>query len=305
VALTKSVFKPYVLAAVVAAAATVALAAQQPASSATADQVVYASVLDAQRIPVTTLGAADFVVREGSVEREVTAVSPASDPLRIAVLVDTSQSMEPYMSDVRRALHAYVRQVQTDADIALFEFGERPTRLVDYTRDPSRLEPAIDRLFARSASGAYALDAIVDVSRDFRLREAARPVIIVISGQGPEFSQRYYRTVLDELRASRAILHSLVITRRRLPIVNDGIREREQTFSEGATLTGGTREDLLTSMALEDALTRVARELKSQYRVVYARPAMLIPPARLDITVRQSGLTVRAPRVPFTNRARP
>ena len=100
-------------------------------------------------------------------------------------------------------------------------------------------------------------------------------MIIVISSQGPEFSQRYYRTVLDELRASRAILHSLVITRRRLPIVNDAIREREQTFSEGATLTGGTREDLLTSMALEDALTRVARELKSQYRVVYARPAIL------------------------------
>ena len=70
-----------------------------------------ASVLDAQRIPVTPLGAADFVVREGSVEREVTAVSPASYPLRIAVLVDTSQSMEPYISDVRRALHAYVRQV--------------------------------------------------------------------------------------------------------------------------------------------------------------------------------------------------
>ena len=118
--------------------------------------------------------------------------------------------------------------MQADADIALFEFGERPTRLVDYTHDPSRLEPAIDRLFARSASGAYALDAIVDVSRDFRLREAARPVIIVLSGQGPEFSQRYYRTVLDELRASRAILHSLVITRRRLPIVNDGIRERDR-----------------------------------------------------------------------------
>lgn len=297
-AMTKSVLKPYVLAGALAAAAGVALAAQPSAVSGTRDQVVYASVLDAQGIPVTTLGAADFVVREANVVREVTAVSPAADPLRIALLVDTSQAMDRYMSDVRRALRAYVRQVQPDADIALFEFGERPTRLVDYTRDSSRLEAAIDRLFARTGSGAYALDAIVDASRDFRLREAARPVIVVVSGQGPEFSQRYHRTVLDELQASRASLRSLVITRRRLPVFNDALIEREQTFSEGATLTGGTREDLLTSMALEDALTRVARELKAQYRVVYARPATLIPPARLDITVRQPGLTVHAPRVP-------
>jgi VWFA-related protein len=237
-------------------------------------------------------------VREANVEREVTAVSPAADPLRIALLVDTSQAMERYMSDVRRALRTYVRQVQPDADIALFEFGERPTRLVDYTRDSSRLEAAIDRLFARTGSGAYALDAIVDASRDFRLREAARPVIVVVSGQGPEFSQRYHRTVLDELQASRASLRSLVITRAPAAGFNDAIIEREQTFSEGATLTGGTREDLLTSMALEDALTRVARELEAQYRVVYARPVTLIPPARLDITVRQPGLTVHAPRVP-------
>ena len=111
-AINNSLLKSSVLAALVAAAGTAALAAQQPAASTAADQVVYASVLDAQRIPVTTLGAADFVVREGSVEREVTALSPAPDPLRIAVLVDTSQTMEPYMSDVRRAS---LRLCQTSA----------------------------------------------------------------------------------------------------------------------------------------------------------------------------------------------
>jgi hypothetical protein len=128
--------------------------------------------------------------------------------------------------------------------------------------------------------------------------ESARPVIVVISGQGPEFSQRFHQNVLEELRASHATLHALVLTRRRASIFNDGVRERELTLSEGATLTGGRREDLLTSMALADRLTDLARELKTQYRVVYARPDAVIAPDRLRIAVRQPRLTVRATRIP-------
>jgi VWFA-related protein len=295
-----SVFKPFVLvSAVVAVVSAGIAAAQEPVTvNASQDHAVYASVLNKQGVPVTTLGAADFVVREGGVEREVTRVSPASEPMRIAVLVDTSRWMEPYIPDVRRALPSFFRELQGNADIVLFEFGDRPTRLVDYTRDPALLEAGIGRLFSRPASGSYRLDAIIDASRDFRMRESARPVIVVISGQGPEFSQRFHQNVLKDLRASHATLHSLVVTRRRLPILNDGIRERELTLSQGAVLTGGTREDLLTSMALTDKLDDLARELKMQYRVEYVRPTVRIAPDRIDIAVRQPELTVRASRVP-------
>ena len=266
------------------------------------EQATYASVLTRQGVPVTTLGASDFVVREGGVEREVTRVSPASEPMRIAVLADTSRSMEPHINDMRRALRDFFREMQGNADIALFEFGDRPTRLVDYTRDPGLLEAGVGRLFSRPAGGSYVLDAIVEVARDFRRRESARPVIVVISAQGPEFSQRYHQSVLDDLRAAHATLHSLVITRRRVPIFNDGVRERELTLSEGAALTGGRREDLLTSMSLGDTLRNLARELKAQYRVAYLRPALPVPPNRIDVALRQPGLIVRASRVPFATR---
>lgn len=89
-----------------------------------------------------------------------------------------------------------------------------------------------------------------------------------------------------------------MLTRRRASIVNDGVRERELTLSEGATLTGGRREDLLTSMALADRLTDLARELKAQYRLVYVRPDTVIAPNRLRVAVRQPRLTVRATRIP-------
>jgi VWFA-related protein len=299
-------FAPGAAVAVVAIAVTTASArAESSVVSSAGQQSVHATVLSKDGTPVTNLQASDFIVREDGIEREVLGASTASEPMRIAVLVDTSQWMEPYISDVRRALPGFFRELQGDSQIAVYEFGDRPTRLVDYTSDMSRLNAGIGRLFSRSHSGAYALDAITDVSREFRAREGARPVIVVITAQGPEFSQRYHETVIDDVKAANATLHSLVLTRRRVPILNDGIREREATLSDGATVTGGRRQDLLTSMALADRLRDLARELKTQYQVVYTRPDTLIPPKKIEVAVRQPSLMVRAPRVPPGFRAQP
>jgi VWFA-related protein len=299
-----SVVKPFVFVVAALGIAAAASAQENPIIvHASESHAVYASVLNKEGAPVTSLQAADFVVREGGVEREVVRASTASEPMRIAVLVDTSRAMEPYIADVRRGLRSFFREMQGQDQIALFEFGDRATRLVDYTSDPARLEAGIGRIFSRSHSGAYALDAITDAARDFRARESARSVIVVITAQGPEFSNRYHQKVLDDVKAANATLHSLVLTRNRVPVFNSGIREREITLSNGADLTGGRREDLLTSMALEERLADLARELKSQYQIVYARPDTLIPPDKIEVAVRQPRLMVRAPRVPLSPRA--
>jgi hypothetical protein len=181
-------------------------------------------------------------------------------------------------------------------EIAMIGFGERPTVLTDYTADPERLNAAIGKIFARRGTGAYALDAIVDASRSLRRREGARHVIVLITTEGPEFSNRYHEQVLDELRKS-ATLQSFVLTRRVGVALDDQRREREMTLAKGTIDTGGRREHLLTSMALEDRLHDLATELKNQYRIDYSRPSMLIPPEKIAVAVKRDGLTVRAPRI--------
>ena len=172
--MTKPIFRPYVLVAVVIAAATVALAAQRPAASPAVDQVVYASVLDDAKDPGhhargSRLRGARRERGARSDGRVACNRSPCGS--RRSSTRVSRWKREHRATCGRRCARISAAALQTDADIALFEFGERPTRLVDYTRDSSRLETAVDRLFARSGSGAYALDAIVDVSRDFRLRD--------------------------------------------------------------------------------------------------------------------------------------
>jgi hypothetical protein len=206
--------------------------------------------------------AAMAVAGQGAVVADAPRTAEAVKPL--AILVDTSQAMEPHVNDLRAALRRFVREMQTTHEIALIEFGERTTVLTDYTNDPVRLEAGVARVFARSGSGAYALDAIIETSKKLRSREGTvTPSIVVITAEGPEFSERYHEAVLDELKGAGVTLHALVLSSFRAPLVSDrGAREREFALTRGATLTGGTREHLLTSMALESRLHELATRLK-------------------------------------------
>jgi hypothetical protein len=70
-------------------------------------------------------------------------------------------------------------------------------------------------------------------------------------------------------------------------------RERAYVLDQGTRDTGGQRVTLLSPMGLNTALDKLARELSSQYKVVYGRPESLIPPEKLEVTSARRGVTVR------------
>jgi Ca-activated chloride channel family protein len=263
------------------------------------DRSVYVTVVDKADKPVLGLSPAEFVVREGGMAREVLRVEPASEPAQIALLIDTSAAVEPYVGDVRRALQTFFKEVGGKHEVGVIGYGERPTVLVDYTRDLKRLESSLGMIFQRANSGTELMDAIVEVSHGLQKRKAQRPVIVVFNTRGQEFGERTHTTVIDELRKFPVTLHALVLTRRGAPSLNEREQqEMELTLADGTKLTGGRRDELLTTMALGDRLHAVLDEINNQYKLTYARPKALIPPETLEVTSKRPGVVVRARQVP-------
>ena len=258
-------------------------------------RAMYVSALNEAGAPIPDLGPADFIVREDNVSREVLKVEPAVEPMQIALLVDTSQAARDDIAHVRTALPGFVTALTTGDvknEVAIIAIGERPTVFTNYTFNQAELKKGIDRIWSMQGSGAYLLDGIIEVCQGFKKRGAQRPVIVAILSEGPELGNRQYDQVLDPLRASGAAFHAITLGRPSSSL-SDEMRNRNMVLDEGPRTTGGRREELLTSMALDGKLKLLADELTHQYKVTYARPQSLIPPERVTVAAAKPGMTAR------------
>jgi hypothetical protein len=269
------------------AALTSALAAQAR------ERTLFVSAVDDNGEPVEGLGPEAFVIRENNQRREVLRVSRANEPIDIAILFDNSAAASDEIVFIREALSKFVPVMAQNNRIALIALADRPTVFVEYTNDLARLKEGIGRIFSMSTAGATLLDGIAETSRGLRRRETPRAVILPIVTDGVEFTNRFSKDVVSELRQAGAALHMVTIGRF-IHEEEHGIRERSFLLDEGPRRSGGQRISLLAPHALTSSLERLARELSSQYKVVYGRPDSLFTPDDFEITSARAGITMRA-----------
>jgi hypothetical protein len=258
------------------------------------ERIVYVSIIDqATELPVPNLGPEAFVVREDGVGREVLRVTPATTPMPVAIVVDNSQAMQPHITELRKSLSTFMAGIDGVGPVSLVTVADRPTIALGYTTSLKEMLAAANRLFHSPTSGATLLDAISDVAKGLLKREADRTAIVVVTGEFTDYSHLHYQEVLKDLRASGAALHTVVLTNPEQSLTNEEARNRATVLDRGPRESGGVRTDVLTSMSFEPRLKILAARLKSQYRVVYARPTSLIPPEKIEVSSAKPGLDAR------------
>jgi hypothetical protein len=175
--------------------------------------------------------------------------------------------------------------------IAVIGLADRPTIITDYTNDPKKLAEAV-KILAMPSSGMTLLDGLVETSRGLKKRETPRAVLLPVVTDGTEFTNYYSKDVVREMVEAGAQLHLIGIGRF-LHSEEHSTRERSFLLTEGPRGTGGSETTILASTGLDQAMQRLARELSSQYKVVYSRPESLIPPEKVDISSARADLTMR------------
>ncbi len=279
-------YSPFFVWAVIFLALAAVLAAAATLDAQADERVIYTSVVDKDGAPVLDLGIKDFIVREDGQAREILSVARDNDPLQIALLVDNSVAMRPRLSQLRKAVAAFIESTRDDVQLALITLAERPTILVGYTTDRAALRKAAENMFAYEAAN-YLLDGISETSQGLAKRTMWRSAIAVITGIGPEMSYRQYTEVLRFFREGGASLHVLQVGS------GIGAQGREIVISKGTSETGGRFEEVLIPARIELKAQQLATELSNQYRVTYARPSRLVPPSKTEVSTRRPELRAR------------
>ena len=262
-------------------------------SAPAADKSIFVSALDASGKPVKDLIVGDFRLREDGTDREIVAVKPATDPLQIVVLADSTTEADKLIRDVRVSLTAFVKQVHStspDAAISLMEFGQAAVTMVPYVTDDVALQGGITKLVGRPGAASVLLEAIIEAGNSLAKRPSARRAIVSLNVEPTnEQSREEPKKINESLRKSLAQLWAVSVQSPNTSLKNP---TRDVVLNAVTRNSGGSREFINAPSALESVLVRYADALTSQYEVTYKRPGSSAQVVQVG-TVRQ-GITLHA-----------
>ena len=263
------------------------------ARAAPADKSVFVSVLDQSGKPVKNMTGEEFLVREDGTDREIIAVRPATQPLTIELLADTTGGIDEYLQDIRQALTAFVRTVQAgvpDSPIQLMEFGQAARPVAPFSTTTDDLEKAINRLSGKRGSGSVLLEAIARAGNELSKRPSPRRAIVVLNLEpSDEQSSEDPKRLMQSLQKAGAQVW--VVSLQKGALKNP---QRDVILGQITKATGGRREFIVNQAAVESLLTDYAHALVAQYEIVYKRPDTNKPPLQVQIGTTRGGVNLHA-----------
>lgn len=223
---------------------------------------------------ITNLVKEDFEVFENRKRQEVAEFSAESDlPLRIALLIDTSNSIRGRFRFEQEAASEFVKSViKTKQDKAMVvSFDSQPDLKADLVEDTAVVDKAIREL--RPGGGTALYDAIYIACQDRLQRDQPstkyRRAVVVLS-DGDDNNSRYTRDqALEMAQKADAVIYAISTNLSR--IESDGDKVLKYLTAE----TGGRAFFPFKVEDLEVSFENLASELRHQYNLSY-RPEPLI-----------------------------
>jgi VWFA-related protein len=137
------------------------------------------SVLDKDGRPIMDLKGPEFRVSENGKSQAVTLFSGERRPLRIALALDTSGSMQSKIGEVQAALHRFIDLLEPADQIMVLTFSDRIHTLQDFTSDRERLGRVFDMLEPEGGTALY--DAAFESIRRLASGPAESKAVVLVS----------------------------------------------------------------------------------------------------------------------------
>jgi VWFA-related protein len=150
-------------------------------SAATQTVRVPVSVLDKSGRPLTGLRGADFRISEEGKRQEVTLFSGERQPLRLALALDVSGSMQNKIRQVERALRYFIDLLEPADQIMVITFNDEVRVVQGFTSDRALLGRVLDAL--QPVGGTALFDAAYEaIQRVGRNPAESKAVVLVSDG---------------------------------------------------------------------------------------------------------------------------
>ena len=284
-------------AALIASAVAVALEAQQERFRGGIELIsLNVTVTEGGRY-VTGLDQNDFEVFEDGIKQNVTFFSKTQQPIALAVLLDTSASMDQRLETAQEAAIGFAKRIRPDDVMEVVDFDSQVRILQDFTNDIPKLEKAIRSTTVNGSTSLYnalyvSLKALKNVKAT-SAEEIRRQAIVVLSDGDDTSSLVEYEEVRDVARRSETVIYAIGLKQSNSARVE--FKEAEFVLKQLSTDTGGRAFFPTAVSELPAIYHQISEELANQYTMAYSSKNPLRNGAwrRLMVRVAREGVLTR------------
>jgi Ca-activated chloride channel family protein len=231
------------------------------------------TVTDGTSRYLTDLQEGDFSVFEDGVKQDVMLFSRTNLPIALAVLIDTSASMESKLPVAQEAAIGFAKRLRKQDLAEVVSFDNRVIVLQPFTNNASELEQAIRKT---SAGGSTSLNNAVYIAlKDLKkvvaksADEVRRQAIVVLSDGEDTSSLLPFEEVLDLAKRSETAIYTIGLKADEGSSRDRGFKEAEFVMRQFAQETGGRAFFATQVSELANIYGQISDELSSQYTVGY------------------------------------
>lgn len=249
---------------------------------------------------VTDLDEAAFEVFEDGVKQDLSFFSRVQQPVALAVLLDTSNSMEERLPTAQEAAVGFAKRLRPIDAMEVVAFNSQVDVVQPMTNDIAALERAIR---GTSVNGSTSLYNAIYVSlkglkraRAQSAEDIRRQAIVVLSDGDDTSSMMPYEEVLDLAKRSETAIYAIGL--RQNDVGRPRFKEAEFVLRQLSQETGGRPFFINSVMELPKIYQQISEELASQYSIAYTSKNRLRNGAwrRIDVRITRPGLTARTRR---------
>ena len=275
----------------------VRLVAQQHIRSGVELVSLNVTVTDGTNKYVSGLGQDDFDVFEDGAKQKLTFFSPTQQPISLAILLDTSASMEERMGIAQEAAIGFTRQLHKDDQAEVVDFDSQVRVLSPFTNDGPTLEKAIRTTTANGSTSLY--NAVYIALKDMKKVKASsatdirRQAIVLLSDGDDTSSLIEFDEVLDLAKRSETVIYSIGL--RQGEIARREFKEAEFVLRQLSNQTGGRAYFPTDARELPKIYQSIWDELASQYTMAYtsSNPKRDGAWRRVQVRLTKPGLAAR------------
>ena len=231
------------------------------------------TVIDSTGRYVTDLGVDNFQLYEDGVKQDVTVFNRTNSPIALALLLDTSASMEVRLATAQEAAIGFARKLRPQDLAEVVDFDSRVVVLQAFTGNVHELEQAIRRTSAGGSTSLY--NAIYIALKDLKkivatsIDRVRRQAIVVLSDGEDTSSLLPFEEVLDLAKRSETAIYSIGLRSPDAPSSSKGFKEAEFVLRQFSQETGGRAFFPSQLGDLASVYGQIADELSSQYTLGY------------------------------------